>query len=335
MRTKLDKLDSLRLIKNETDSLIRSGSQITVLVKLFDNPDLYKVVDGNFPDNIEITYNILRNKSDKIIWVCEIPTIEIGDRFVAFSHYFNEDGITFAFERQSNGYSMSDELNLDLGYIYETKIKYFEDNLNLLNIDCEVLDEDRNKITTNDCDNLEYEYKIMENVDEFLKLKKINFQHKVIDKTTIKKNHEDYNQTGFLFSDLEYYSNLDEEELYSELIQNDFKPSYSDQYVENGENVSIMRYKKQVENGSVILIDRLIRLTPNNQYLKKTVTTKINTTDIKIKDEFLDYIRRDKSFSFFGEQNGEFIYEKLNSYMVYFKDENTPRGTIYTISIIR
>lgn len=181
---------------------------------------------------------------------------------------------------------------------------------------------------TNEIDSI----KEADSITEIDSIKNDNFNE--ISSISEDDNYEDYNQSDFLFSDLEYYSNLDEEDLYSELIQNDFKPSYSDQYVENGQNVTIMRYKKQVENGSIILIDRLVRLTPNNQYSKKVIITKINTTDIKIKDGFLDYIRKDNSFSFFGEQNGEFIYEKLNSYMVYFKDENTPRGTIYTISIV-
>src|SRR5690554_4525790 len=109
----LKSINSLRDTKTKIDSQIKNNNQIIVLVKLFNKPGLYKVVDNKFPDDIEITYNILKNSSGEIIWASEIPTIEIGERFVAFSQYFNEKGKTFAFERYSNGYSLC-------GFIYET-----------------------------------------------------------------------------------------------------------------------------------------------------------------------------------------------------------------------
>lgn len=170
----------------------------------------------------------------------------------------------------------------------------------------------------------EFYDKISERIFKSFEIESINTESTVGD---------DYNQETITFKELEYYSKLDDKELQIAINNTDFLPSYSDQYTENGEIVSLVRFKKQTENGA-ILLDRLNKTMPNNTYLKNTIVTKVITIDVSIKNSFLNYVKT-HNFKYFGKEGKQIIYEKTNSYTVFFDETQTPRGIMYSISIIR
>jgi hypothetical protein len=74
--------------------------KLIVLVKVKGQVDLQTVINQNWPDNIETTYNILKNQQGQIIYVGEFPTSESGDWTLGLKHYFSGNGNLVAFEKR-------------------------------------------------------------------------------------------------------------------------------------------------------------------------------------------------------------------------------------------
>jgi hypothetical protein len=309
----INTLETLKQRKIEIDTFMSQNSKnITVLVKLIDQPNLFKVENDNFPEpyDIETTFNIVKNDNGKIIYACEIPQSQSGDWFVVLNYYFDDNGTTFAFEKQTNSFSsMCAEIT------YETKTEYFDENLKSIGNDYKLVGDKNKKLNKKDCDLMDYKYKILSSANSFIKTNKIKNTHKVFHQSMIKNDDETesittshYNQEIITFEELEYYSKLDDKQLYIAANNSAFSPSYSDQYTENGEVVSIMRFKQQLEQGTIIL-ERLNRLMPSNQYAQKAIVTKIITTDKTIKDNLLDYLKT-HSFKYMGKENRKLCMRK-------------------------
>ncbi|MDQ3292714.1 MAG: hypothetical protein M3Q05_15615 [Bacteroidota bacterium] len=78
---------------------------LTVLVKTMNNNELIRVVNENWPSEIEITYNILIDSEGRVNRISEFPYSESGDWEIMYSHYFDKNGNTFAFERQIRAFN--------------------------------------------------------------------------------------------------------------------------------------------------------------------------------------------------------------------------------------
>ena len=90
------------LIDKECKRLIKgNGGNLLVYVKIQKKNGLLKVINKNFPENVETSYNVFRDKSNRIISVLESPYSESGDWDVEYVHYFDSDGKTIAFERRT------------------------------------------------------------------------------------------------------------------------------------------------------------------------------------------------------------------------------------------
>lgn len=176
----LIKIDSLEILKHkkiEIDSFaIQTNKKPAVYVKLFDQSDLFKIEDENYPEpyEIETIFYILKNNSGKVIWTCEIPQSQSGDWFVTFNHYYDENGKTFAFERQTNAFnSVCSEI------VYETKTEYFDSDLESIGNDYKLLGDEGKKLKKKNCDLMDFEYIVFHNIDDFLKTNKIKKKHKI------------------------------------------------------------------------------------------------------------------------------------------------------------
>lgn len=94
---------SLKSKKSATDRAIkRYSKKIIVLAKVSARKVLVKVKDENWPDNLEYTFNILKDSAGRIIFIARMPYSESGDWFVSDAHYFDGQGNTYAFEHQEN-----------------------------------------------------------------------------------------------------------------------------------------------------------------------------------------------------------------------------------------
>ncbi len=87
--------------KLEIEKLLTTNKKkIIVLVKVTGQSNLQEVIGENWPENIEATYNILKNQSGQIIYLGEFPISESGDWTLELKHFFGDDGKLIAFEKR-------------------------------------------------------------------------------------------------------------------------------------------------------------------------------------------------------------------------------------------
>ena len=98
-----DIFEKLKYQKATIDSLFNHNKdKLLIFVKLADKDELEQITNGKFPENVETTFNILKDSFGKVITVSEFPFSESGDWNIILTLYFDKDGKTFAFERQTN-----------------------------------------------------------------------------------------------------------------------------------------------------------------------------------------------------------------------------------------
>ena len=115
-------LTELRKKKAQIDRLFaKSADSLIVFIKMTNKNELVRIYNGKFPDDsIEYTYNVLIDKGT-VKKIIVSPYSESGDWDVVCSHYFNDDGRTFAFEKHANAFALPDD-----GVAYETTTDYFD-----------------------------------------------------------------------------------------------------------------------------------------------------------------------------------------------------------------
>lgn len=166
-----DIVERLKYQKNTIDTLFKhSTDKQIVLAKLTDIAEPITVKNGNFPDNVETGYNILKDNLGIIVSVSEFPISESGDWSITFTHYFDKVGKTFAFERQTNFFNSI----CTGGVAYETRVEFYDSDFKLIDKTYKLVDGE-NRILQKDSCQFPYdcEYKISADIDKYLKLNKI------------------------------------------------------------------------------------------------------------------------------------------------------------------
>ena len=93
--------DRILFEKRRLDSLLQSKKKnILVYVKVKDTQAPRKVINEQWPGDIESTYNILKNDMGQVVYFAEFPISESGDWTLELKHYFNKDGKTIVFEKR-------------------------------------------------------------------------------------------------------------------------------------------------------------------------------------------------------------------------------------------
>lgn len=166
-----DIIERLKYQKSTIDTLFRhSTDKLIVLAKLTDIDEPITITNGNFPDNVEISYNILKDSLEHIVTISEFPFSKSGDWNIIFTHYFDNDGKTFAFERQTNFFnSICTE-----GVAYETRTEFFNSDFQLIDKTYKLVDKENRTLQNDSCQfPYDYEYKISADIDKYLKTNKI------------------------------------------------------------------------------------------------------------------------------------------------------------------
>lgn len=89
--------------KRELDKLLKSSKRkVIVYVQKTGEDSVRLIRDGNFPDSIQTTYNLLIDNNGRLRLASEFPFSESGDWSIRLTHYFDTSGKTFAFERHAN-----------------------------------------------------------------------------------------------------------------------------------------------------------------------------------------------------------------------------------------
>ncbi|MFN0200916.1 MAG: hypothetical protein ACKVTZ_05320 [Bacteroidia bacterium] len=166
-----DILERLKYQKTNIDSLFKqSKDKLIILAKLVDKEELIQIKNENFPNNVETTFNILKDSLRQIITASEFPFSESGDWNIILTHYFDKDGKTFAFERQTNFFNSI----CTGGVAYETQTEFYNRDFQLIDKMYKLVDE-KNKTLQKDSCQFPYdnEYQVSEDVDKYLQTKRI------------------------------------------------------------------------------------------------------------------------------------------------------------------
>lgn len=171
---KIKPLEVLKQKKIVIDSfMVRNLKNCIVLVKLINQTELLKIVNENWPDTekIETTFNVFKDNYGKIVSVREIPQSQSGDWGEMRTHYFSEDGKTFAFARNMNEYNSGcAEIS------YETRIEYFNIEFNSIGNDYELIDEKGKDLRGKDCDGHDYKCEISSILNNYLRINNISVE---------------------------------------------------------------------------------------------------------------------------------------------------------------
>jgi hypothetical protein len=163
----------LALNKSLIDRQAADTSKLMVLVKVPGRKKLIQVIDDKYPDEIETTYNLLKDKEGHIVYAVEIPESESGDWFISYKSYFKADGKLFAFERQAgifNGECTKEEdepLN-------ERLIRYYDSHFNVVDSVYGLKDSKGKILSKSACVlNYDYPYQVAKSINAYKKLNQI------------------------------------------------------------------------------------------------------------------------------------------------------------------
>ncbi len=149
---------------------------IIFLVKLVGKKNLIKVKEGDWPDNTECIYSILKDTAGDVILIEQSPYSQSGDWYIECKHYFLADGKTFAFRKRETVFDES----VKGGVAMETFFRFYDDKFNLTNKTYRITDKDdklifRNK---NEFDFRDFKETIYRNADDCLRAYNIRLEDK-------------------------------------------------------------------------------------------------------------------------------------------------------------
>ncbi len=140
--------------KNIIDSIYKSSGNLILL-------------------KISTTYEVVKDNLDSIISIQEIPFSESGDWNLTLTHYFTQNGLTFAFQKEFNFFnSLCTE-----GIAHEREILFFDAKFRQIKRVYSITD-DKNQPLIKDSCLFQYnpDYQVFKNRDQFLANKQLNLR---------------------------------------------------------------------------------------------------------------------------------------------------------------
>lgn len=167
------KVDSgvLKQNKAHIDSLFKYAleKEITIYVKLKGSDSLIRVAAKDLPEDIETSINIFRDNLGHVIRIAENPYNDNDDVFISCTHYFDESGKTFAFEKHTNSFNC----NCTEGVLFETKTEYFDQKFAPVDFTYKLVDERDKPMIKDSCRIVDYKYTVQSDVNAYNKNKAI------------------------------------------------------------------------------------------------------------------------------------------------------------------
>ena len=155
----------------EIDSLIiKDPDKLIVLVKVLGENDLKKVIDENWPEDIETTYNILKNAAGQIIFIAEIPTSESGDWYLEIRHYFTTEGNLLAYAKNLSYFND----NCGDGIVRKKEVELYDNQFTIIQETKSLLDQNGKYVDEKECDEVfNWNFDKRPTLKELVDLKKI------------------------------------------------------------------------------------------------------------------------------------------------------------------
>lgn len=153
------------------DSML-SDRSLLLYVKTPGKTKLTEVKKGDrFPKQIEASYNVLKNKKGKVVYIAEIPFSPKDDWFIAYKHYFDENGKLFAFQRQNNFFKSE----CTKGAALENLTVFYDTNFRVLDSIYTLTDSNKKKLEPGSCKfPFNFPYSVPKSFDEYKNLQGIN-----------------------------------------------------------------------------------------------------------------------------------------------------------------
>lgn len=148
--------------KYTIDSLINKERKLIVMAKVRGQKNIGAVPKD--PAEVEVVYNIFKDKNGRIVYVSEMPKSPNDDWFIAYKSYFDENGNLFAFQRQNNFFNSE----CTTGAALENLQRFYNDKFEVLDSVYTLTDSYKKDLTQAPCKfPYNFPYKIYKNVDEY------------------------------------------------------------------------------------------------------------------------------------------------------------------------
>jgi hypothetical protein len=166
-------------IKEETDEINEVVKQISenkdsviIFVKITGQTDLVRVLNENWPEDIETTYNIFKNQQGQIIYIAEFPTSESGDWNLRLEHFFSDTGQLTAFVKD---FAFFNSPCLTEGIAIEQLFELYDNDFKVIKTIKSLTDNKGKRLDETKCGNTNYEveYDIRPTATDFTELKGI------------------------------------------------------------------------------------------------------------------------------------------------------------------
>ena len=157
---------NLQSQKGLIDTFIQKNNvKAIMLAKITDKPGLIEFNGIDYPSYLEYTYYIFKDASGKIVKISESPYNENGEWTIFLSHYFNQQGNTYAFERLSTFFNII----CSEGIATQTKSEFYTDNFQLIDKSYKFVDEYGKDLTKDSCQvPVNIEYTVIKNLNEYM-----------------------------------------------------------------------------------------------------------------------------------------------------------------------
>lgn len=160
------RIDSLAVKIFRIDSLIEGNpAQIELMAITSQSDEPVKIVNEEWPDDVMISINIIKDKNGNIIYYAKSPTSESGDWYIGYQYYVNaKTGKVYGFRRVANFYNST---CADLAK--EESTYYFNPNAELIGKSYSLMDNDNKDLSGSRCFfNYDYKYEIVKNLKELM-----------------------------------------------------------------------------------------------------------------------------------------------------------------------
>lgn len=158
----------LRKKKVEIDNYIKKHPKALVLLaKVPKKKELVRVKNEKWPDEVEYSYNVLKDSTGKVIFIMQSPFSESGDWDITYSYYFDPSGEIFCFERFTGFFNSGCTEDA----AHEIITKYYDPKFALVSSLYKLTDSKNKPLNKSKCVfNYDFKgYKIYKRVDDCLK----------------------------------------------------------------------------------------------------------------------------------------------------------------------
>ena len=166
--TKIKMISDLRGSITELDEYILANTeQLELLAITTDSKKPVEVINGEWPENTEVSVNLLRDQDGNVLFYAEYPFSHSGDWSIGYEYYADAlNGNIYGFRRTANFFN---SVCVD-GVLQEESVYYFDKDFMLIGKDYSLTNTDGKTILGTGCYfPYDYEYTIPIKVYELVK----------------------------------------------------------------------------------------------------------------------------------------------------------------------